>query len=123
MGHYVRILGTQDPDISVDELISALKEDNLRAQFELLDSEQSNKWTILEVANSKGEALVQIERNPVIEGELGREELDEFIEEIEDEKPASAVTWLTNTLRKSKLFTLFKCSTLHLKIIISKQYL
>jgi hypothetical protein len=49
---------------------------------------------MIDVLNDKNEPLVQIERNPVIDGELGKEELEEFKDQIQDCKPTSAVEWL-----------------------------
>jgi len=48
-------------------------------------------WSIIQVANAQGEVLTQIERNPVIDGELGKEELEEFRVNIQECKPQSAV--------------------------------
>ncbi len=108
MGYYIRVLGTQDPNISLDELINALKLEGLSAKFSINEHEQPNSWTVIRVANSNGDALAQIEKNPVIEGELGKEELDEFAEEIEDEKPASAVKWLRAYFKKIKVIYAFQ---------------
>lgn len=103
MGYYIRVLGTQDPDIHIDELIGALKIDGLFAKLECDPSEQPNKWTILNILNQDDEALSQIERNPIVEGELGQDELNEFREIIQDFKPLSAVKWLTSFFDKVKV--------------------
>lgn len=108
MPYYIRILGTQDPDIHLDELLEILKEDGLTAKLAFADGDQLDKWTLLEVANDKGDTLAQIERNPVIDGELGKEELDEFKEEIEECKPVSAVKWLTKFFDKVKVIYAFQ---------------
>jgi hypothetical protein len=108
MGYYIRVLGTQDPDIHLDELLDKLHADGLTAKFAFAEGDTPGKWTLLEVANEKGDALVQIERNPVIKGELGQEELDEFKEEIEDCKPTSAVKWLTKFFDKVRVIYAFQ---------------
>ena len=46
MPYYIRVLGSQDPDIHIDEFIDALKLDGLTAKFELDPSEQPGNWTI-----------------------------------------------------------------------------
>ena len=84
MGYYIRVLGTQDPDIHLDELLDNLHADGLTAKLAFAEGDTPAKWTLLEVANNKGEALAQIERNPVVDGELGQEELNEFKEEIQN---------------------------------------
>ena len=108
MGYYIRVLGSQDPDIHIDELIQSLAADGLTAKFEFDPTEQPGKWTMLDVLNADGEPLVQLERNPVTEGELGQEELDEFKDDIQNYKPASAVKWLTNYFEKVKVIYAFQ---------------
>ena len=108
MPYYIRVLGSQDPDINIDELVDALKEDGKSAKFEFDPNEQPGNWTILDVFNNDGEALAQIERNPIIEGELGQDELNEFREIIQDYQPASAVQWLTNYFDTVKVIYAFQ---------------
>src|SRR5688572_3363801 len=94
MGYYIRVLGTSDPDILINELIDGLTNEGLTANFEFDPKESADKWTVVDVSNAKGDILIQIERNPVIDGELGKEEIEEFKDEIKDYKPSSAVKWL-----------------------------
>ena len=108
MGYYIRVLGSQDPDIHIDELIDALTAEGLTAKFEFDPSEQPNKWTVVDLLNQDSEALAQIERNLVIGGELGQEELDEFREIIQDYKPTSAVKWLTGYFDNVKVIYAFQ---------------
>jgi hypothetical protein len=108
MGYYIRVLGTQDPDIHLDELFDGLSADGLTAKLAFAEGEQASKWTLLQIANEKGDVLAQLERNPVIDGELGKDEIEEFKEEIEDCKPTSAVDWLTNYLDRVKVIYAFQ---------------
>jgi hypothetical protein len=108
MPYYTRIFGTRDPDIHLDELFRELSNENLVARLELDPSEKPEKWSMLEIANEKGEALAQVERNPVVQGELGQEELDEFRDQIKSVKPASAVKWLTSYFEKVKVIYAFQ---------------
>jgi hypothetical protein len=108
MGYYIRVLGTQDPDIHLDDLLEKLHEDGLTAKLAFAEGDTPVKWTLLEVANDKGDILAQIERNPIVEGELGQDELNEFKEEIEDCKPTSAVKWLTKFFDKVKVIYAFQ---------------
>jgi hypothetical protein len=103
MGYYIRILGLQDPDLHIDELNDALIADALTAKFEFDQDEKPNQWTIINVSNQDDEVLAQIERNPVVDGELGKDELDEFREIIQDFKPLSAVKWLADYFDKVKV--------------------
>ena len=103
MSYYIRVLGVKDPDIDINELIHALSSNGLNANFEIDPSEQLDKWTVVDVMNDKGDVLAQIERNPVIKGEVGPEEVDELREEIHYEKPASAVEWLEKYFARIKV--------------------
>lgn len=108
MGYYIRVLGTQDPNIHIDELIQSLAADGLTAKFAFDPSEEPGKWTMLDILNADGEPLAQLERNPVIEGEMGQDELNEFKEDIQEYKPTSAVKWLTNYFDKVKVIYAFQ---------------
>jgi hypothetical protein len=108
MGYYIRVLGTQDPDIHLDEILDGLRSDGLTAKLAFAEGEQASNWTILQIANEQGETLTQVERNPVIKGELGKDELDEFKEEIEACKPSSAVQWLTSYFDNVKVIYAFQ---------------
>ena len=108
MGYYIRVLGTADPDIHIDELIRGLANDDLTALFSINENETADNWTVINVANSDGEDLMQIERNPVVDGELSKEELEEFRELIQDFKPTSAVKWLDKYFDKVTVIYAFQ---------------
>jgi hypothetical protein len=108
MGYYIRILGTDDTNISIDELISGLTNESLTAKFDVDQNESPDNWTVIGVANSDNDDIMQIERNPVIDGELGKEELEEFREDIKDYKPTSAVKWLDKYFDKVKVIYAFQ---------------
>ena len=63
---------------------------------------------MLYILNQDGDQLAQLERNPIIDGELGKEELDELRVDIQNYKPASAVKWLTNYFEKVKVIYAFQ---------------
>jgi len=108
MPYYIRVLGTQDPDIQIKELLASLANDGLTAKIAFDPNELPDCWTMLDIANDQGEPIAQIERNPVIDGELGQEELNEFKETILDFKPCSAVNWLTKFFDKIKVIYAFQ---------------
>lgn len=108
MGYYIRVLGTSDPKIHIDELISGLTYNGLTAKFDIDQNESADNWTVIGVSNAEGEELMQVERNPVIEGALGKEELEEFKDYIKTYKPASAVKWLNKYFDKVKVIYAFQ---------------
>lgn len=111
MGYYIRVLGISDPNIHIDELIKGLSKDGLTAKFDLDPTESPDHWTVIGVSNSDGEELMQIGRNRVIEGELGKDELQEFRENIKEYKPNSAVKWLNKYFDKVKVIYAFQLLT------------
>ncbi len=115
MGYYIRILGTSDPNIHVDELISELTCEKLTAKFSIDQNESADNWTVILVSNENGDDLIQIERNPVIDGELGKEEIEEFKEDIKEYKPKSASKWLDKYFEKVKVIYAFQLLDLSFK--------
>jgi hypothetical protein len=94
MAYYVRVLGLQDSDIHLDELSAEIKIAGLNAAFQLGESCEPRKWSMLEVRTGHGAKIAQIERNRVVPGKLAQQELDEFREIIRAHHPLSAVQWL-----------------------------
>ena len=108
MAYYTRILSKSEIDIDLSTIQKALSGDGLIANFELNPEESNEGWTFLGVSNSKGKGIIQIEKNFVIEGELGFDELEEFREDIHDCKPKSAVKWLKKYFEEVKIIYAFK---------------
>jgi hypothetical protein len=103
MGYYIRVLST-----NVDEIpIEALREAAKPAVIEVAASSDKT-WSELILAHESGNEIVIIERNPVIEGELGADEVAEFIEEVADCKPDSAAAWLQRYLPAAKAVYAFQ---------------
>lgn len=103
MSYYIRILGTQDPDIHLDDISEELDAEALSAQFGVLKNEKPEKWTVFELKNEKGKLLATVERNAVTTEGIGREELDEFKQSILEFQPASAAKWLNDFFDKVKV--------------------
>jgi hypothetical protein len=94
MGHYVRVLSTSAECIPLSILEGALHEEGREATL-TLEAGTSDDWQQLLLKHSDGREIASIERNPVAgDNSLGSEELEEFAEEIQNYKPASAVDWL-----------------------------
>ncbi|HZO55086.1 MAG TPA: hypothetical protein VFB63_20425 [Bryobacteraceae bacterium] len=65
-------------------------------------------WDQFILKHQDGIEIAAVERNPVAEGKLGAEEIEEFLEEIPLHQPQSAVTWLVNYLRRVKVIYAFQ---------------
>lgn len=113
MSYYIRILGTRDLDIHPDELQKVLEKQGLAARLEPNTEGTIEQWKILDVSAmsgapgsvtvARGDQLLQIERNGVIAGELGQQELDEFRRLIRQQRPESAARWLGEFFDKVKV--------------------
>lgn len=103
MGYYIRVLGKDPTIIPLDELRTAATP----AVIELIQGE-AEAWQQLLLRHDTGEEIAVIERNPVEEGELGAEELKEFIEEVSSYKPPSAVAWLKDYFPTVKVIYAFQ---------------
>jgi hypothetical protein len=102
VAYYIRVLGVEAFAVSVDDLREA-------AQPALIEpSNLQDDWTELVLQHADGDEIAILERNPVVEGELGADELEEFLEEVADLKPASAVAWLQSFLPRVKTIYSFQ---------------
>lgn len=112
MSYYIRILGTQDPNVHLNEIIAKLKSENLNAAFYLGDGDKPQDWELLEVLTPDGETLFQIERNSTDDEELGTEEIQEFMQSVEQYQPASAAKWLKSYFNKVEVIYSFELTEL-----------
>lgn len=96
MGYYIRVLGIRDVPLSIETLRACLPE---KPAVEI-NEEGSNRsgWSQLILRHNDGTEIAIVERNPVVPGELGAEEIGEFIDEVQDARPASASRWLADYL-------------------------
>ncbi|HJT75347.1 MAG TPA: hypothetical protein VJ720_15030 [Chitinophaga sp.] len=108
MSYYIRILGTQNPDIHLDDILEALDKEGLTARLGVLRNESPEKWTRLELRNEKEKVLAVVERDIVKDGGMGKEELDEFRETILDFKPATAAKWLNGFFDRVEVIYAFQ---------------
>jgi hypothetical protein len=103
MGYYIRVLAA-----SADEIpIGALREAAKPALIEIATG-SDNSWSELILTHASGDEIAIIERNPVIDDELGAEEIAEFIEEVAECKPRSAAAWLQQYLPAVKVIYAFQ---------------
>jgi hypothetical protein len=113
VGYYVRVLGIRDNPVSVDDLRSAVIGEGLDAEFEI-DSGTGDAWSQLIIKAPGGGPIAVLERNLVVPGELAEEEIQEFIEEMENARPHSAARWLAAYLPRVKVIYAFQIlSSIH----------
>lgn len=104
MGYYIRVLGTDLAEIPIDEL----RKSAAPALIEVGEQDDSERWTQLLLKHANGPEIAVIERNEVVEGKLGADELQEFVEEVGNYKPSSAATWLKAYFPRVKVIYAFQ---------------
>jgi hypothetical protein len=76
MGYYIRVLGKRLNNIPLDELREASRPAVLHAESD------GDAWEQLTLSHKSGPDIAVIEKNPVAEGQLGADELQEFIDSV-----------------------------------------
>jgi hypothetical protein len=97
LGYYIRVLGTKEGQPDIDFLSRKLRDAKVKSVLRL-ETASEQGWQQLVLTHPKGPEVAVIECNPVRNGELGKEELAEFIEEVEEYQPQSASRWLQEYL-------------------------
>jgi hypothetical protein len=106
MGYYIRILSPAAKVPSLARMTASLAQ---AGSFALAVEDKDGKnWTQLLLAHTDHTPIAEIERNIVRRGELGAEEVEQFLDEIADCKPPSAVEWLRAYLPKVKTIYAFQ---------------
>jgi hypothetical protein len=106
MGYYVRLLTPSDALPTFRQLQDSLK--SFKSVSLALEDGDSANWKQLLIAHADETPIASIERNSVVPGELGADEVAEFVDEIEECKPASAANWLRDYLAKVKCIYAFQ---------------
>jgi len=93
VGYYIRILSPSENVPSVVTIRTALTKEGLAGTL-TVESGTDEDWTQVTLAHKDGLEIADIERNGAPSNDLVSEEIEEFLKEIADCKPASAAAWL-----------------------------
>jgi hypothetical protein len=99
VSYYLRVLGLENKSLNYKEILNSSK---LIGNVSI-DNQDMDNWKSISIRNKKGKDVAIVEKNIVEIDSLGQDEIDEFLEEILDYKPDSAVKWLTDYLRRIKV--------------------
>jgi len=102
MAHYIRVLGKKLDNIPLHKLRQVSEPAVLRVE------EAGDTWEHLTLSHKSGQEIAVIEKTPVVEGRLGADELEEFMDEVRDFKPESAASWLRQYLPGVKVIYAFQ---------------
>jgi hypothetical protein len=103
MGYYIRILGKNAEPIPLQVIHEAARPAVLS-----VSEGDGDAWNELTLKHQSGHEIAVIQRNPVVNGELGAEEIKEFIDEVGHCKPESAASWLQQFLPSVKIIYAFQ---------------
>jgi hypothetical protein len=107
MGYYIRILSPSDRVPSVARLKAALAHDNLAGTLRV-ESGTDDAWIQVILSHEDGPEIADIERNCASSTDLVFREIEEFLEEIVDCRPATAAAWLAEYLPTVKTIYAFQ---------------
>ena len=106
MGYYIRVLATDATPIRLDDLLSSLPT-TPAVDLTVVAGDRAT-WSELILRHSSGSEIAVIEKNDVVAGELGADEMAEFLDEIRHAKPLSAVLWLQQYFPRVKTIYAFQ---------------
>ncbi|MBT1688274.1 hypothetical protein [Dawidia soli] len=93
MPYFIRIFGRTDVKISTSTIEETLIDANLPVVINI-ESRSGDDWKSINIGTRNGDDIVVIDKTTVID-DLGRSELEEFKQEIQNCNPKSAVRWIT----------------------------
>jgi hypothetical protein len=101
VAYYTRVLSKVEEIPSFEELAQLIRAEH--PEYRLTIEEGSEEgWDTLLLSGIDEVEVALIERNPVMDGSAGQDEVADFIEDIQDCKPKSGVQWLENYLASVK---------------------
>jgi len=107
MGYYTRVLSKHADVPDFEELAAALLTDAIGASLSLEDSDDG-VWTSLLLSTPDGAPIAYVERSAVVDDEDGADEIDEFLDELEDCRPVDGAAWVADYLRSVKVVYAFQ---------------
>jgi hypothetical protein len=111
MGYYMRVFSPSTKVPALGELQGFLRKSKLPVELDLEEG-TPGKWDNLllrhQGMSSDAGGICIIESNPVKKDELGEEEIEEFLESLEDTEPKVNAKWLTGYLKKVRTIYCFQ---------------
>lgn len=103
----MRVFGENDQPVPLQPLREHLKARSPKTELRL-ETGTEDEWSQIILSHISGPEIALIERDEVREGELGKDELQEFIDEVEGYSPATAAAWLKKNLPSVKVIYAFQ---------------
>lgn len=107
MGYYTRVLSKHDDYPSFDDLSQFINSEHPSCKL-TIEEGSDEEWTSLLLSTGDDVEVAVLERNPVVQGSVGEDEIADFIEDTQDCKPDSGVQWLHEFLAEVKMIYAFQ---------------
>ena len=101
MGYYTRVLSKDEEIPSFEDLAQLIRAEHPEYQLTIEEGDEEG-WDTLLLSGIDEVEVALIERNPVMDGSAGQDEIADFIEDVQDGRPKSGVQWLENYLASVK---------------------
>ena len=101
MSYFTRVLSKDEEIPSFEELAKLIRAEHPEYRLTIEEGNEEG-WDTLLLSGIDEVEVALIERNPVMDGSAGQDEVADFIEDIQDCKPKSGVQWLENYLASVK---------------------
>ena len=107
MPYYTRVLSKHEAFPPFDELAQFIRTEH--PDYKLtIEAGTEDEWESLLLSGNDEVEVAVIERNPVFDGSIGQDEIADFLEDLHDCKPESAVQWLEEYLPEVKTVYAFQ---------------
>lgn len=103
MPYYIRLLSPSDRLIAASALAGAVPTATLS-----VEAGSDDQWEAVLLAHPGGREVALVARNPVSEGSMASEEIEEFVEELDELLPASGAEWLRGYLPQVRVIYAFQ---------------
>jgi hypothetical protein len=105
--YYTRVLSKQEQFPSFNEIAQLIRDGHPGFRLTIESGEDEDWETLLLSSNDEVEVAV-LERNPVYDGSTSKDEIADFLEDLQDCKPESGVAWLAEYLAEVKTVYAFQ---------------
>jgi hypothetical protein len=107
LGYYTRVLSKYEDFPSFEEIAQAVQAEHPSFKISVEEGTEE-EWEALLLSGDGELEVAVLERNPVIDGSIGQDEIEEFIEDTRDCKPRTGVEWLHDFLAEVKTIYSFQ---------------
>ena len=107
MPYYTRVLSKQEEFPSAEELAEVVRSGHPDYRL-TIESGVEEDWESLLLSSVDEVEVAVLERNAVYDGSPGLDEIEDFLEELDDSKPESGARWLVDYLEDVKTVYAFQ---------------